>query len=645
MSKSCKRNSFLPWIFIIIVFSISVSLLTKGCLLDGVKFALFQIFAILLPGFALVKILKLDADTDVKCVGLSYFMGYCANMLIYLCIVPFHLQDFAAIIIAGIDIICLVYLFYLFQKNRVEFKTERDIFGERICLLFILIYLVLDFLMYALDNAIPPMVDANIINGDVAYWIGNTIELTKEFPPKNFRAYPAPYNYHYFSSMQLALTALTTGIEPAIITVVYQYIQPVLLIIFGSYILYKEYAKRNALIVIGIVVLLFSSGFERISIVTYREHMFDTPFGFDYGMGIFLFYIYFLLKIYYSESFRLKHCLVSLLCFACLVGVKAPFAAIAIVGTGLMSLNWLVHREWKKAFLIGMPTLLIFIALYLGVVNVSGYSGGDALSVISKTPPAEVGNMSNVNDMAGDVPVVGKVILLMYYGIVSNPTVFILMIISLIVSAVKKRSLAKGSLILFIMTAIAELITLFIGMSGNSQMYFLMCAFPVSILIFVMNTEAELDSRIYRLILTISILIGLVKWNEGYDTQFIKVCKTNISKLTQDNEVDFSKNYSINTSQMEAYEWLKSHSVWDTQVFSNKGDGLIGIISGCYLHGGMELFESVSEEEQDEYILQIKDMNCEYIVYDIAKSPDFEMLSNKCNVVFSNQSTVIYKII
>ena len=39
---------------------------------------------------------------------------------------------------------------------------------------------------------------------------------------------------------------------------------------------------------------------------------------------------------------------------------------------------------------------------------------------ISLQDIAEIGNMSNVNDMTGDVPVVGKVILLMYYGIISN---------------------------------------------------------------------------------------------------------------------------------------------------------------------------------------------------------------------------------
>ena len=641
--KTCKR--ILPYPCLMLIFSVLVSILSKQFLLSGIKFFLFQIFAIWVPGFSLVKILNLDTESDIKTIGLSYFMGYCANMLIYLCIVPFHLQDFTAIIIAAIDIICFFYLYTLFRKNRAGFRIERDIFGERICLLLIIIYLVFDFIMYSLDNAIPPMVDANVINGDVAYWIGNTIELTKEFPPKNFRSYPAPYNYHYFSSMQLALASLATGIEPVILTVVYQYIQPVFMIIFGSYLLFKEYAKRNGLVIIGMIILLFSSGFERVSIVTYREHMFDTPFGFDYGMGIFLFYIYFLLKIYYAESFRWKDCLASLFCFACLVGVKAPFAAIAIAGTGLMSLNWLFRREWKKAFLIGLPTLFIFIVLYIGVVNVSGYSGGDALSVISKTPPAEIGNMSNVNDMTGDVPVVGKVILLMYYGIISNPTVFLLMIISLIVSIINKRPLAKGSIILFAMVVIAEMITLFIGMSGNSQMYFLMCAFPVSILIFVLNTDSELNNRLYSLLLTMLILIGAWGWNEGYDTQFIGLCKTNINKLMENNEVDHAQNYSINISQMEAYEWLKTHSVWNTQVFSNKGDGLIGIISGCYLHGGTELFETVSKEEQDEYISQIKDMNCTYIIYDIAKSPDFVMLSDQCSVVFSNQSTVIYRII
>lgn len=642
MLRTYKKIS--PFPCLIMIFSVLVSILAKQSLMSGMKFALFQIFAILIPGFSLVKVLKLDGETDVKCIALSYFMGYCVNMLIYLCIVPFHLQDYAAVVLFGVDAVCLAYLGILFRKKKIEFCIERDSFGERVCLLFIFVYLVCDFVMYSLNNAIPPMLEANIINGDVTYWIGNTIELTKEFPPKNFRAYPAPYNYHYFSSMQLALASMVTGIEPVIITVFYQYIQPVFLIIFGSYILFKEYAKRNILVIIGITVLLFSSGYEKISIVSYREHMFDAPFGFDYGMGIFLFYIYFILKIYYSERFDWKYCLVSLFCFACLLGVKAPFAAIAIVGTGLMSLCWLFHKEWKKSFLVGLPTLIIFIVLYLGVVNVSGYSGGDALSVISKTPPVEVGNVSDVNDTVGSVPMVGKVILMMYYGIISNPAVLLLMIISLIASAIKKRPLAKGSIILLIMTIISELITLFVGMSGNSQMYFLMCAFPVSILIFILNTDTELGNKLYRLLVVIIVLAGMVKWNEGYNTQFIKLCKVNIGKMVESNEVDFSENYSISSSQMEAYTWLKLHSVHDTQVFSNKGDGVIGIISECYLHGGTELFQSVSEKEQNEYIAEIRNMNCTYIVYDIAKSPDFVMLSDKCSMVFSNQSTIIYEI-
>lgn len=642
--KSAREKFiFMPYILVIILFSCMVSVISCLDIGAGIRFVLFQIFGIIVPGFSMCRVLKLDMSTDVKCFAMSYMMGYCADMLIYLCIVPFGLQSNAWKILVLIDGL-LLFLCYLSGGKKEDFRVVRDGSGNKICLIFICLYLLLDFFMYAVKNAIPPMVNTNIVNWDITYWTGNTIELTKEFPPKNFRSYPKEYNYHYFSSMQLALLSMVTRIRPVIVTLVFQYLQPIFLIISGAYILFKEHAKKNASVVYGIILLLFSTGFERISIVTYREHMFDNPFGFDYGMGIFLFYLYFLLELYEADKIKWNYCIASLLCFACLLGTKAPFAAIAIAGTGMMSLAWLFHKDWERAFGIGLPTLLIFIVLYFGVVNISGYSGGDALSVISKTPTLEKGTVGAVNSVTGVVPIAGRIMMLLYYGIVSNPSIVLVVTFLIVINFIKRRQFEKGTVIFFIMIVVAEAVSLFVGMSGDSQMYFIMCSFPLAILIFVMNADIELEKVLYRVVLIVSVLMGVFNWYNGFGIQFTDLCRSGIENLTNGNKIDLSENYSISTSQMEAYEWLRNHSEWDTQVYSNKGDGLIGIISECYLHGGVEIFHSTSKVEQDEYIRRIRDMDCTYIIHDIAKAPDFRMLSDMCSVVFCNQSTVIYRI-
>lgn len=642
------KCSYALWMAVIFIFCIVVSFITRQPVIYGLRFAFFVLSAVLLPGFTVLKISGLKAASDIECFGYSFLFGYCADLVMYLCIVPFQFQSYAILILLFFDVACIAYL-YLLHRQKKLFDYETDQFGEKVCFVFVILFLLADLVLYTLKNALPPLIDSNLLSNDTLYWVGNTIELTKEFPIKNFRNYPQPYNYHYFSSMQLALAEIITGIPSVITAFVYQMLQPVFLIVFGAYMLFGRFTKKKNLVCIGIFSLLFTSGFECWTVVTYRSHMFEMPFGFDYGMGIFLFCLLFLFQMYYDNTFSIKQCMLVWILFAVLVGTKASTASIAILALGIVCVAWLVKKQWRKSFLLGLPMLVIFIAMYIFVVNIRGYSGGNILGTLHA--PTKIYESKEVLGVLYDwfsrFSIVGQMGFLIIYAMLCSPVVYGGVAYVICNKILRKEKLEQGSVIILITMLAAEMLSVYIGMYGHSQMYFIMCAYPLGILFIVMNSDHVFQMKWEWLLMAGMLICGVFLWLisyadiRNYKTQLIASNYFGISWNT-DSVTDIRY---VSASQWEAYTYLRDIADKNALILSNQGTNMLGAVSECYVHGCGDLMMLNNAEEQENYIEEkMKNFHYSYIVYERMNAPDFVMLADNCEEIFENDSTVIYAI-
>ncbi len=650
--KSKFKVLFLPMAFLFICLFMSLTFEHK--ILHGIIFALFQIFGLLLPGFAIVQLLGLKIGSNIHCLAYSYFAGFCFNILEYFLIVPFGFRRYAVIFPIVFAFLSIILLWLKRKAIILQFsQMVRDRNGEIICAVFFIITFGVEFFTYAGKNLLPPLIEYNRLYNDCMYWIGNCIELTKEFPVYDFRHYPRPYNYHYFSSLQLALISLVTGIKPVVLGFGYSYLQPVIMLVLGGYCLFKELGThRDA--VFGIAVLLFTSGLENVTVAAYSARMFIGQFGFDYGMGLLVFYLYALYKLNKNEKIYLKECIVMLALLFVLCGTKGPLAAIGIVPLGILCFFWLFQKNKRKLALgLGISALAVFLLAYLFIVNISGYAnisdvfGGGKLYELSE---AGVALRTAVFSMAGPA-FLKEALFVVVYCILCQPCIFILMTVVMIQS-IRKRKIDAFSVSLVIGIVIAMAIAIFLELWTGTGMYFVMAAYPMGIAFIVLNKGRLFDSPAGKTCCILLFTVSFVCWAIGYQEFSPVSCAEAGLKnyLGKENVEERSHPHFVRDSQIDAYYYLRDIAEIDERIATNQEGYVVGVFTECYVvsEGDTEgLFATNDQIEQEQYIAQLKERGVKYLVYDKLWTPLFKMQCSEDSykVLYENDSMIIYQLL
>ena len=501
---------------------------------------------------------------------------------------------------------------------------------------------------------LPPKADKNILLNDLLYWVGNTIELTREFPPKDFRSYPNHYNYHYFSSLQLAFESIITGIRPSLLSFAFSFIQSVTLMVMGAMIVFGKCTKRIGYIILGMFLLFFTSGDENLVGITYMGHMYLGGFGQDYGMGIFLFLLYFLVELYEKKEFDIKISIIVIMTLGINMGIKTPFACIALCGVGVLCIGWLLDKSYKKAFTVGIPILAVFILGFIYVVNVIGYGG--SLDVLKQ--PTMLESNWDLQVIYNNLGMIGsirtprfmqEILFYIYYCILCNPAIFSLLIVSILFGVAKKHKWKLIDSALLAMLIIGAWITLYIGMVGFSNMYFMMVIYPVCICFALYRSEI-IPIKWYTVIAgAIVIAISFMGFMNGHgdETLFSALCKGYGNYFhTADTDYDVLNRSYINESQHEAYMYVREHTTQDTLLTTNKEQMIVGVFTERYVigtGGNNPIFLASSSDDLEMTIESYRNRNIDYIVYDIATTPEFKISSDYVSECFKNESTIIYK--
>lgn len=645
---------------IVFLFSICMSLIYRvSVLTNGIPFFFFFIAGMLLPGYALVNLLKIKVKSDVELLAYSLFMGYLWTFIEYFLCVPIGLKKFAWLFSVVIMLLSLGYLFKLKKNNNLTMVAVHDDFGMKLVLVFVVVILGFESIAYAGCNMLPEVFAESYMEPDPLFWVRNTVRFFREF-----KVY---FNYHWFSSAQLAFVALATGIRPIVLSYAFEFITPVFMMVLGGYLVFSNCITNKKLILLAVFSLFFTFGSPDLAVVDYSSLLIE-PFALDYGMGIFLFVMYLMINEFNGQETTYKNLTILILLFGLLCGVKANYGAIALVGIGFVCMKWFFgDKQIKRALLVGLPALVTFGLSYIFVTNMKGYTENDLGRAAEaadnfRRPVIYAIDENNVYNFAMGLPfpsVINHVIFVVCFLLASHPFLFTTIFFQIGRAICKKERLKDGSVILLGMICVCVFIRMVVGMNGNTEEYFFINAIPICIAFVMLNWKETYSNNVMsvikKAIVFLLVLVSFVGWNtEHYKFMVYRTLKNgakNICGIGDDYE-DHSKwirDGFINSFELEALEWIRDNLSEDEVFATNNPYRIVECVSErlpvVYWDFELLVDEDIEADEKD-LVDKIKADKIQYLYFDrvLKDMDDYEFVDERLNIVFENEDAVIFSV-
>ncbi|MDO4866011.1 MAG: glycosyltransferase 87 family protein [Clostridia bacterium] len=608
-SRSGKVGFLLACTGALMLFFLAETLLNQQSVATMLKLFVYQVFCMLVPGYALLRILRIKCRNPIQMFGFSYASGYCVSILAYIAAIPFSffMENWMVWIarvnylFAGLSLLYVVCSALRGKGPCQSFDKMRGVSSREWMLVFGLWIgmFVLSFLAQGLPNRLPDLGSEQAYYFDTLYWIGNGISLSRGFPPESMRGVGHIMSYHYLSSMQFASIEKATGIPVAVFGLAYTCGQSATLLFFGYYSLFKSLTQSRWKTVLALVLLFFSMGSVEKTGNFLTAHILTTPFGFDYAIAICGFGLQLLTGMAREKRIRWNESVLCVLFLGICLGAKAPIGVLMLGFEGVLCFIWLFDRKtWKKSVILGVASLVICGAVYLAfMMDTSGWQvatasesvpseaaagGGLNLSFNGTAAYAQVVKQWYGEEYANLRPVSRFVLLakiILHYLFYSHMAVAFLGLCTVIAMF---RHLRGNNAILYacIAVIIAGLaLSLLISLEGYSQSYFIQGALPFGIILALYNpwkdgkepapaSKAERVKWAVATPLIIACLLNAYLYVQPLVSDAVATMRTGSVQLTS----YFSESYKsgiVTPLEAEGYRWIRENTDEDSILITN----------------------------------------------------------------------------
>ena len=649
---------------IFLFFAVSINVFQVGAA-DLVKYFVFQICSIFIPGFALTSLIKRKLLTVTR-LCLAYSLGYALNIAEYFLEEVFSRQipySFFAICIFFVSLV----LVFRDKKKYLDLLVNRECNNENETL-FTVSALVF---LFALNMFTFACRYKDIFNmpHDMSWWINNSVALKLNYPPDNLFMLGTKLNYHYFSSIQIAYCSLVTGIDVVSLSVPLYTITKTIVMVGAVAFILEVMDMHGWLKVWGFIVILFTTGMENDSIVTYFHHILLLPFGFDIGFAFGIYFVAFLYLQWKSQEFDWKILILTTISWMTCVGAKAPIAAVLLLLPGLMCMYWLVKKKFLMSFSYGISILGVFMIISIGCVGMLSVANGNSGSYYL--------SLHSINDLrffsGEENPLLVAVI---KRWIAMNPTIFSLIIFSFIDLVIFKRNRVRVNLndVFILFALITYLWGIFLWRivlaDGNSEMYYGMAAYiPAYLVIGCVSqyySSIEHDNHKYGIVSGLKIFICLIG---VYYFMFNPYGGAGAAEYAWNSIKNIKEISQINSHEMDGLRWLRDNADKDAVVVSDSAvmtgrDNYYyyGIVSERqqYIEGthmlrfsGEETLSEIASREllvqamynnDTEALEKLIEDGVDYIVQTISITPQFQYNQRLLELTATSENINIYKI-
>lgn len=687
MRINLKSRTAIKAIFIVMslfTYCILCALLQNISWYYALTFLLYELFGIISVGFAIRNIIKLESVNWIETFGLSYALGYSANILLY--IISFTLLGslgfkilFSIVILASI-----IYNFRYIKLHKTVFQSCVD--GKYIGIIFIFI-LFFQFFTFAASNCSTSYLGTNSYYVDLVHWASNAVTFTKQFPPVNFRVIDEGiYYYHYFSAIQVAEASIMTGIPVFNFVMGFSYIQSAIFLTFGSYIFFHYLVDNRFFLYVSIIMLLFTTGIEYYSWITMTAHLYTAPFGFDIGLILGMLTIVIFFKQMKEEKLNKSYLISTLTLFSICAGVKAPIACIVLVILGCNCFYLLFSKKKSRiliALIYGIAFVCLFIAIFVlftnGIPNGSSTSegfinDGTNNSILNRPEVAMVHDiLIHHFSLLG-----GQLLFLIYYILLANPAIYLCGLLGGLIHLCEVKKIKCVDTAFVIGGITGMLLTRGLKLIGFSQIYFIMASFPYIIVFGIRGFVNYYNSRkeehcnilwqcgikavtICILIIGINLFLNsmyfLPQITSGYKKVlnilginstmdiYLDASSGSIKCKEIENETRRNNGYLVvDNDDVNAAKWIKYNTDKDCKIISNLMDTasyqynyMIGVIAERWIWMGDEelIYNAINGNINARDALREKGI--QYMVLDKEKTSE---IGNE-QIVYSNDTVFI----
>lgn len=581
-------------------------------LVNIVKFILMNVISVFLPGFAILILSKIRCS-KVSAFFLSYILGYAFVVLVYFLAEIVDRKISFGVISYFFSMVSVTIMVINRKKIRELALDENDIcdlWGA----IFFLIFLFFSIFAYAAPNAGTDVIDVFKTHRDMQYWVNNSVALKLSWPADNLFFLGDRLNYHYFSNIPIAFLSEVYTIDVFSMSFQFYAFTKAAVMVGSVNFLLKNVNADGFVSFVGYIVILFTTGIEYLSVVTYVHHILLSPFGFDIGFAYGIFFVSLILVQWKKDNLDIRLLLCNILVWCMCIGSKAPVASVLLLLAGMICFFWLIHKKWGLAFTYGFLILGSFLLICKYCIGMFDVIQGDSawqLGIYTSEKIKELYYPETWDFVGTKLTELGSnsviwAIIIRCFSV--NPIIIFTTVLGTVDTIIRyflkkidlKYLYLQGALLL---SAIVGLMMgVFEDAGGNSEMYFSMAAlipmFNLSLNSCMKIKSGGIDvDRVKKYILSIfvygfiaiSIIVGAYRFAfSAWDMDGAVVNSIiGINMLTQsENYEECDKDIiseGIRKSDVDALDWIRNNADKDAIVVTDKA--IVGELKSYYLYG------------------------------------------------------------
>lgn len=561
---------------IFLFYTTSSVFVTNVTIMEGIKYIAFQVLGVYCIGMFVSNLLGLHAITSIQMISINYAIGYAVQILNWY----FSMIIGNGRIALKIYVIEFIILAYFFFKKSDSEIFEHDSINTVILgflVLCVFSFIGLRFFMIGGYNILPHGNAANnfFIHDDFTWEIMQTVATKYSFPVDDLRWMGDKLCYHYWGYACNGVMSNVTGISCAKIITSLSYINEGIFFVISVIAFLQFITERQREWCFGVAMLLFTTGIEWYSVVTWSGHLTTIPLFVDIGIAYMLLSIGIVLFSDKNKLLHWKYLLVLSIFMSMSTGSKGPCAMIALVVIIILCcFRFTENKKWsiKYALCASCSFGLVYAFVDSGIIykNVNGVVEHVTM-ITGFLEPMNKYPLSDILQVTCDYPsFLSKLLLLVRYLFYSSPAIFVTVVVLFTIISVTKIKLNIYHYTLLAGYLMGYLFACIVNQDGCSEMYFTFSALPFGVGLIVSLFSEINTNRIGRfpiIIIILAMTFGITCEYTSVKTVFMKGYH-NIAH----NEHDECNIRSMRTYRRNIYEacvWLKDNSTYNDIVVTN----------------------------------------------------------------------------